>query len=365
VTAPAVPASILVVEDDPFLRVVGILLDPETSPERVAAFADFFAHDEPDFLGYVGRIRARVGGLFPSAVRLVDTAEQLRAALPGARALCVESLPVGEAELAAGDKLAVVQKYGARTRNIDLAACAQRGIKVLTLRRRANIACAEVAFALMLTLAKKLNRLAGRISVERLAACGYPYKPFDSRHAPNSNWARIGGIGMLFGSTLGIIGLGEIGAEIALRAQAFGMRTLYYQRHRLAEAEERALAAAYAPLPQLLAQSDFVVPQLPVSPSTRGLIGAEQFAQMKPGAILVNIARADIVDRAALIEALKSGRLGGFGLDPQYQAPGRSDDELLGFPNVVLSPHIGGSPRTNGLDDLADLVEAMARALGY
>jgi phosphoglycerate dehydrogenase-like enzyme len=198
-----------------------------------------------------------------------------------------------------------------------------------------------------------------------LAAAGYPYRPFDPKHTPNSNWARIGGIGMLFGSTLGIVGLGEIGVEIALRAKAFGMRTLYYQRNRLPEDEERELAATYMDFEGLLAQSDWIVPQLPVSPSTRGLIGRRQFARMKTGAKLVNVSRADVVDRAALVEALKSGRLGGFALDPQYEAPGRSDDELLGFPNVVLSPHIGGSPRQNGLDDLADLMDGMARALGY
>ncbi len=357
--------NVLVVEDDPFLRVVGILLDPGTSPERTAAYADFFAHDEPDFDGYLRRTRARVGGLFPSKVHLVDTPEEMRAVLPDAHALCVESLRVGSGELALGGKLAVVQKYGARPRNIDLAACAAKRIKVLTLRRRANVACAEVAFALMLMLAKKLHRLAGRISVDQLAAAGHPYKPFDHRHAPNSNWARISGIGMLSGSTLGIIGLGEIGSEIALRAAAFGMRTLYYQRNRVPPAEERELNATYAPLERLLAQSDWIVPQLPASPATRGFIGRAQFAQMKPGAMLVNVSRADIVDRVALLDALRSGRLGGLGLDPQYEAPGRSDDELLTFPNVVLSPHIGGSPRGNGLDDLADLCADLARALGH
>jgi phosphoglycerate dehydrogenase-like enzyme len=358
-------SNVLVVENDPWLRVVGIVLDPATSAERLAAYADFFAHDEPDFAGWLKRTRARAGGLFPAEVRIVDTPEQLRAALPQARGFFVESLPVGAEELAIGSDLAAVQKYGARPRNIDLAACAAKGVKVLTLRRRANIACAEVAFALMLTLAKKLNRLAGLISVDQLAAGGYRYKPFDNRHAPNSNWARIGGIGMLFQSTLGIIGLGEIGIEIAQRAKAFGMRTLYYQRHRLPDEEERELAATYTSLETLLAHSDWIVPQLPVSPSTRGLIGRAEFARMKPGAMLVNVSRADVVDRAALIDALTSGRLGGFALDPQYEAPGRSDDELLAFPNVVLTPHIAGSPRQNGLDDLADLVEGMAKALGY
>src|SRR5262249_29152854 len=158
---------VLVVEDDRFLRVVGIVLDPATSAERIAAYADFFAHDEPDFAGWCARLRTRLSGLHPSTVRLVDTQEELRAALPGARALVVESLPVGAAELTAGGDLRAVQKYGSAPRNIDTAACAARGVKVLTIRRRANIACAELAIALMLTLARKLHRLTRRISVEQ------------------------------------------------------------------------------------------------------------------------------------------------------------------------------------------------------
>jgi phosphoglycerate dehydrogenase-like enzyme len=352
---------VLVVEDDRFLRIVGVVLDPKTSPERYAAFADFFAHDEPDFTGYCERVRARVGSLYPSEVRLVETPEQMRAALPGSRALVVESLRVGEAELAAGGDLRVVQKYGSNPRNIDLAACAAKGIKVLTLRRRANIACAEHALALMLMLARKLHRLTGRISVEQLADAGYRYKPFDRRHTPNSNWPRISGLRTLNGATVGIIGLGEIGREIAVRAAAFGMRILYYQRSRLTEAEERELHASYVPLEELLVESDWVVPQLPGGPAAQGFIGRAQFAAMKPGACLVNISRADIVDRTALIEALKSGRLGGFALDPLYEAPGRSDDELLGFDNVVLSPHIAAQPRFNALDDLAEMMERLSK----
>src|SRR5262249_26208731 len=139
----------LVVEDDRFLRVVAIVLDPNTSPERTAAYADFFAHDEPDFDGYCQQVRARAGKLFPREVRLVETQNEMRAALPGSPALVVESLRVGKEELAAGSELRVVQKFGLSPRNIDTAACAAQGIKVLTIRRRANIACAELAIALM------------------------------------------------------------------------------------------------------------------------------------------------------------------------------------------------------------------------
>src|SRR3981081_3578055 len=113
----------------------------------------------------------------------------------------------------------------------------------------------------------------------------------------------------------------------------------------------------------LLADSYRVVPQLPSAPATKNFISRAQFARMKPGAFLVNVSRADVVDRAALIEALKSGRLGGFALDPRYGRPARSDAELLGLENVILSPHIAAQPRFNALDDLADMMERLAKEL--
>jgi phosphoglycerate dehydrogenase-like enzyme len=86
-------------------------------------------------------------------------------------------------------------------------------------------------------------------------------------------------------------------------------------------------------------------------------------ALMKPGACLINVSRAELVERSALIEALRSGHLGGFALDPLYEEPGRHDDELLTFDNVVLTPHMAGSPRSNGLQDIEELITGLARAL--
>ena len=141
------------------------------------------------------------------------------------------------------------------------------------------------------------------------------------------------------------------------------MRVLYFQRRQLPEADERALGVAYAPLDTLLAEADWVIPQLPEGPSTENLIGAAQLARMKPGAFIVNVSRPDVIDRAALIEALKSGRLGGFALDPLYQAPMRDDDELLQFKNVILTPHLAAQPRLNALADFEDIIDGMARAV--
>jgi phosphoglycerate dehydrogenase-like enzyme len=356
-------APVLVVEDDVFLRLIGVVLDPTTNAERRAAFADFFAHEEPDFAGWCVRVRACAPGLAGAEVRFVDSEDALRANLGDADALVIEGLPLTAADLVAAPRLKAVQKYGVGMRDIDTAAAAARGVKLITLRRRANIACAEHAMGLMLALAKKTVRFAGRISVEALAELGYHYQPFDRRHTPNSNWARIPGVRMLYGATLGIIGFGEIGREIALRAAAFGMRIRYTQRRRLPEEQERALAVTYAPLETLLAESDWIIPQLPSGAGLRHLIGRAEFARMKSGACLVNVARPDVIDRAVLVEALRAGRLGGFALDPQYEAPGRSDDELLAFDNVILTPHLAAQPRFNALNDLDDLITGLAKAI--
>jgi phosphoglycerate dehydrogenase-like enzyme len=353
----------VVVEDDPWTRLIGVVLDPATSAERRAAFADFMSPDEPDFAGWCDKLRARAGNLYPSDVRLVPSPAQFRANLASARALVVEAFAVGAPELECASQLAVVHKYGALLRNIDVAACAAAGVKVLSVRRRANVACAEHAFALMLALARRLHRTNGLTSIGRLAAAKAPYRPFDRRHVPGANWGRVTGTRSLHADTIGIIGLGEIGREIALRAVAFGMNVLYFQRTRLRADEEEALRVSYRPLDTLLALSDWVVPQLPADSSTRHFIDARRLTLMKPGAALINVARADLVERVALIAALRCGRLGGFALDPLYEEPGRDDDELLAFDNVVLTPHMAGSPRSNGLKDIEDLITGLAQAM--
>jgi phosphoglycerate dehydrogenase-like enzyme len=346
----------LVVEDDRFLRIVQVALDPNASRERIAAFTDFFAHDEPDFAGWCAKLRAKAQGLYPAEVRLVETQDELRENLATAHALIVESLSVDESAIAAAPRLKAVQKYGVDLRRIDSKACAAKGVTVLTLRRRANIACAELALTLMLMLARRVNELQGRISAKALAELGGEYKPFDRRHTPNSNWGRVPGLSILYGTTVGIVGLGEIGREFAQRAASFGMRILYTQRHQAAAAIEQLYKATYRPMQDMLAESDWVALFVPSGPATRNLFGRAELEAMKPGARLINISRAEVVDRAALLEALQSGRLGGFGLDPLYETPGRGDDELLELANVIMTPHIAAQPRFNALNDLDDMI---------
>jgi phosphoglycerate dehydrogenase-like enzyme len=357
------PCPVIVVEDDPFPRMLKAFLDPTIAPERLAALADFFAHDLPDFAGWLAQLRATAGPLYPADVRLVADQQALRAQLPDADILVTESFVIGADEIRMAPRLKLVQKYGTVLRGIDVAACAARHINVLTLRRRANIACAEHALMLMLALSKKLHRLHGRISIEQLRAAGYKPQTFDTGYTPNSGWPRVPGLSILYGTTLGIFGFGEIGREIALRARAFGMRVLCTQRTPLSASEQRDWHVVYRERDALLQESDWVCIQLPANAATRHYLGRDQFAHMKAGANLINVSRAQVVDRDALLHALRAGKLGGFALDPLYEEPGRADDELLGFDNVILTPHIAAMPRFNALDDFTDLVAGIRASM--
>jgi phosphoglycerate dehydrogenase-like enzyme len=353
----------ILVEDDPFTRLFSVILDPDCPPERVKAFTDFMAHDEPDFDGWLAALRRDAGHLYPANVILAKSAQEMRDNLAQSHVLVVESFRVDGNDLTHARDLRIVQKFGATLRNIDASACREHGIKVLTIRRRANIACAEHAFALMLMLARRLNELDGMASTEQLTAAGHPFRPFDRRHSPGGNFGRFAGLKSLHESTVGIIGLGEIGREIALRAKAFGMQTLYYQRTRATAEEEEALGAAYVPLPQLLAKSDWIIPQIPGSAATAGFLGRKEIALVRPTAYIVNISSANLIDRDALLSALKERRIAGFALDPLYQEPMPPDDELFAFKNVILSPHLAGSPRQNALADFLELIPNIAKEL--
>ncbi|MGE5218848.1 MAG: NAD(P)-dependent oxidoreductase, partial [Chloroflexota bacterium] len=332
--------------------------------ERIKAFAHFCKHDTPDFAGWCDKIRAQAQNIYPANVPLVDSQDNFRGNLAGAAAAVVEELSVGAKEIAASKgSLKFVQKYGFTTRNIDGAGCARAGIEVLTIRRRANIATAEQALMLMLALTRQVTRNANLISVTQLKDAGYDPTTYDRSHTPNGNWARIPGMVTLYQRQLGIIGLGEIGRELALRAVALGMRIVYTQRTRLPEEVERQYQATYCFLEELLAGSDVVSVHLPRSPATAGFIGRRQLSIIKPGAFLINVSQPNQIEREALRHALASGRLGGFGLDTFYDEPGDANDPLIQFPNVVVTPHLGGSPRWNSLDDIEEVIVGLSRHL--
>ncbi len=355
---------VVVAQDDVIIRTVQVVLDPETPEERRAAIADYFSIDVPDFDGWLERVSATVPGLYPATVRMVGDQAAFRAALADADAAVIESLTMGEAELAVAGRLKVVQNFGTDLRNFDLSACARHGVAVKPLRRRVNIAVAEHAMTLILALAKRICLTHGRLDVASLEQVGFPARMFDRRHAAGATWSRVDGLKTLSGATLGALGLGEIGREVAQRARGFDMNVLYYQRNRLPDDIAAPLGASYCGFEELLERSDVVSIHLPLTPATEGMIDAAAFARMKPGALLVNISRAAIIDRAALIEALESGRLGGAGLDVHYHEPGEADDPLKRFDNTVLTPHNAVASRVNGTRDMEELVANLAEAVG-
>ena len=363
VSNPPISSCHVVIENDVFMRVLDIVLNPSCSEDRREAFRDFFAHDKPDFLDWAKNLRLQSRHLQNCRLSFVDTQEELDGTLHDAHVLVLESLRIGERELSMAPALQAIQKYGHIVRNIDAAACEMHGVKLLTIRRRANIACAEQAMMMILALAKRLPELNQVTSMKRLREAGFAPAPFDRRHTPSSNWARIPNLDTLYGSTLGILGLGEVGRDIALRAHAFEMQVIYSQREQLDASLEQSLHVKYVSFEDLLAQSDWLVVQLPSGPSTHHLLDAKAFGLMKKVLRLINVSRAQCMERDAVLAALREGTLGGFALDTLWQEPGDDDDELLSFPNVILTPHTAGSPRQNGLLDFEQMVHQMDAAI--
>ncbi len=172
-------------------------------------------------------------------------------------------------------------------------------------------------------------------------------------------------IGELHGKTLGILGLGSIGRQVAELARPYEVRILYHKRNRLSAEDEEALGVEYCSFDELLESSDVLTVHVPLSEETRGMIGADEIAKMKDGAILVNTARAGIVDEGALAEALRAGKLSGAAID----VPREPDEQTVfsnvfsGLDNVLLTPHIAGQSREGSLRGRAQASENLGRYL--
>jgi glyoxylate reductase len=220
----------------------------------------------------------------------------------------------------------VISNFGVGVDHIDLTAAAARGIAVGNTPGVLDGATADQAFALMLA--------AGRRLVE------------GDRYARGPNFLRYDPSYMLgreiHGSTLGIVGLGRIGTQVARRARGFDMTVLYHTRQRR-PVEEAALGVRYAALDDLLAAADYVVLTIPLTPQTHHLIGREQLAHMKTTAALINVARGPVVDTEALTEALAQRRIYAAALDVTDPEPLPREHPLLRLDNVIITPHLGSA----------------------
>jgi phosphoglycerate dehydrogenase-like enzyme len=277
-----------------------------------------------------------------------------------ADALVTKAAAVDASVLAAAPQARFVQKYGGREDGIDLGAAGQAGVTVATMPLRGCIAVAELATTLILALSKQLV-VAHRATVEgAYRELGLTPEPTSQRKFA-FQWMKLPQLLEVHGRTLGIVGYGEIGTEVSVRARALGMDVLYTKRTRLPEAIERRLGVSYRPLDDLLAESDFVVLSLPHSPESDKIIGARELALMRPDAYLVNIARGPLVDEPALVDALASGRLRGAGLDVFVEEPVPYDNPLLALDNVIVTPHIGGGTGGARVNQMSDVLANVVR----
>ncbi|HZC79586.1 MAG TPA: phosphoglycerate dehydrogenase, partial [Ktedonobacterales bacterium] len=254
---------------------------------------------------------------------VLTTKETLNAEIADADALIVRSATKVTAELLdKAEKLRVVGRAGVGVDNIDLPEATKRGVLVMSTPGGNAVSVAEHTFALLLALARQVPRLDKAIHEGR--------------------WEKSSAAGTeLRGKTLGLIGLGRIGSEVAVRAEAFDMRVLAYDPY-ISEAGAHEMSVELVPLEKLLAESDFVSLHTALSPATEKMINAAAIEKMKKGARLVNAARGELIDEAALAEALKSGKLAGAALDVFAEEPPKNSP-LVGLANVIATPHVAGS----------------------
>jgi glyoxylate reductase len=255
------------------------------------------------------------------------TPEEMLAGAAGMTGLLpVNGAPVNAAVLeSAGPALKIVANFGVGYDNVDVAACKERGVMVTNTPDVLTEATADVAFGLMLAAARRF--------------------PEGAAAALNNRWQWAQGLLWghdVAGATLGIVGMGRIGSAVARRARGFGMRLLYYSRRPKPELEA-ALELQYRALPELLAEADFVTLHCALTPETRGIMNAAAFSLMKPSAIVINTGRGGLLDQAALLEAVRTGRIAGAGLDVTDPEPPAPDDPILHEPRVLVTPHIGSA----------------------
>ena len=257
-------------------------------------------------------------------------------ALTDVEYIIVRILKTPEAVLANKPHLKAVIRWGAGFDSVDIEEAGRRGIQVLNTPGVNAYAVAELALGMMITLNRKVLRYWNGVQ--------------------QGNWDRGSFISLsLNRKTVGILGGGNIGRRVAMLVQALGARVLYYDSFRMPQQREKELGMTYAPLEELLAQANLVSLHIPLLDSTHHIIGREQLARMKPTACLINTARGGLVDDSALLEALQKGQLAGAGLDCVEQEDSSVTKSLLMEPNVLITPHIGGSN--------ADLADAMVEEI--
>src|SRR5665213_3200962 len=256
-------------------------------------------------------------------VQLGLTPEQLAEAIVGANALVIRSATTVTAEvLAAGSDLVVVGRAGIGLDNVDVAAATERGVMVVNAPQSNILSAAEQAMALLLAQARNIPQAHAALVAGKWE---------------RSKWEGV----ELHGKTLGVVGLGRVGALVAQRALAFGMRLVAYDPFVSAD-RAKHMGVELMDLEQLMGESDFVSVHLPKNKETLGLIGKDLLAKSKPGIRIINTARGGIVDEDALAEAIRDGQVQGAGLDVFAKEP-TTESPLFELSSVIVAPHLGAS----------------------
>jgi D-3-phosphoglycerate dehydrogenase / 2-oxoglutarate reductase len=272
-----------------------------------------------------GLASLRRAGVEPVAASAADMAT-VAGEIGGAVAVITRSAGLSRAAIDAAPALRVIGSHGIGVDRVDVEHATALGIPVVHTPDTNVESVAELAVALALAVAKRL------VPADRAARAG------------DAGFKYVAPLRELAGKTLGIVGFGRIGRRTAeMFTRAFRMRLLVHDPHAPPGAVEALGGIACGTLEELLAQSDVVSLHVPLRPSTRGMIDARRLALMRPSAILINTARGAVVDEAALVAALRAGRLAGAGLDVVAAESLRPDDPLAALDDVVLTPHIGGS----------------------
>lgn len=266
--------------------------------------------------------------------------------------------------IAAAPRLRLIQRLGSLVFDVDLEAAAQAGIPVCIWPVPGCVMVAEHMIMQMLALAKHLPETAEIANAA--GEWGRPARRTDE-NVFAYNWSERTGIGGIYGRTAGILGFGEIGAELARRLRGFApAQVLYHKRRRLPSNVEADLGISYATPDDIVAQSDFLCVLLPYMPETDGSLNAATFAAIKPGAFVVNCGSGSVIDEAALAAAVASGHLGGAALDTFEWEPLRPDNPLVALArdpaaNVLLTPHTAAATLPGGREgDWANIRRLLA-----
>ncbi|HZL72184.1 MAG TPA: phosphoglycerate dehydrogenase [Planctomycetota bacterium] len=264
--------------------------------------------------------------------------DDLRAAIPSYDGLIVRSaVKVTKEIMEAGPRLKLVGRAGIGVDNIDVEAASRRGVIVMNAPLGNVTSAAEHAFALLLANARHIARADASVRAGK--------------------WDRSSNVGVeLDGKTLGIVGLGKVGGQVARYGRAFGMRVVAYDPLLVRERAE-VLGVELVELDHLLEMSDFITLHLPLTEKTRGLFGAAEFRKMKRSARIVNSSRGGVLDEKALAEALKSGTLAGAALDVFETEPPPKDHPLISLPSATITPHLGASTEEAQLKVSVDIAE--------